>query len=391
MEPDMQLNHLLDLVEPSRSVTLLARTKELMQTDPTIINMTGGEPDFDTPKKVCDAAYQAMLAGETHYASPKGDPALREAIAEKLRRENGASYSADQILVTPGGKYGIYAAIQAILNPGDEVLWLTPGYVSYPAIVTLCGGSPVAVHLDYDRDYRITGEALEAAVTEKTRLLILNYPNNPTSRILHADELEEIKAFLRRHSQVLVLSDEIYEKILFDDNRMLSLISDPEFADRVVLINGFSKCMAMTGWRLGYVACPEPLYGAISRIFQHSLSATASFSQKAAIVALDCREEMEEMRASYERRMQIMMDGFADIPNMELKRPEGAFYAWVKFDTDWSAEELCDRLLESYGVAGIPGSAYGEEKYTTVRFCFAAPEERLHEMIRRMHEFSKLI
>ena len=383
-ETEIRLNGLLEKVEPSRSVTLLARVRQMQAEDPSILNLTGGEPDFPTPKAVCDEVYRQMLEGCTHYGDSKGDPALRQAIAEKLQRENGAPYEAEQILVTPGGKYAIYVALQALVNPGDEVLWLAPGWVSYPAIVTLCGGRPVRVPLVYEENYAITADLLEKYTTDSTKVLCLNYPNNPTGKILTESDLAELRIWLRRHPGVQVLSDEIYEKILFDGHAHRTLAADPEFFSRVLLVNGFSKCSAMTGWRVGYLACSPEIYPGALKIFQHSMSCTNSFVQKGALTALGLSEETEKMRAAYEHRRDLVFAGLAEIPRIEFRLPEGAFYAWVRFDTDLSPEALCTRLLEKAGIGGIPGSAYGEEGGCMVRFCFAAADGVLEEFVRRL-------
>lgn len=381
------LNAALDLVEPSRSVTLMQNITKMQSVDPTVMNLTGGEPDFDTPKAICDEVYRQMLAGNTHYCNSKGDPELRAAIADKLNKDNNANYSAEQILITPGGKYAIYAAIQALMNPGDEMMWLTPGWVSYPAIATLCGATPVAVHLDYNKDYAITEEQLEAHTSEKTKAICINFPNNPTGKIMSEADEKELKSWLRKHPDIIVISDEIYEQIIFDGRKVVSLAADPEFRDRVIIINGFSKCSAMTGWRLGYLACSPEIYKGALKIFQHSMSCTNSFIQKGAIVALKLQDETERMRAAYESRRNIVYEGLKDIPNIEFKLPEGAFYAWVKFDTEKSSEEVCDLLLEKAKIGAIPGVAYGEEGGTLVRFCFAKDDAVLKDFTSRMQEF----
>lgn len=383
----VKLNGALDRVEPSKSVTLMANINTMQALDPSVLNLTGGEPDFDTPKVICDAVYRQMLSGCTHYGDSKGDPELRAAIAEKLSNENNAPYSADQILVTPGGKYAIYAAIQALVNPGDEVLWLTPGWVSYPAIVTLCGGTPVAIHLDYDQDYCITEEVLEAYTSDRTKAICINFPNNPTGKIMSEADADALKNWLRRHPDVYVISDEIYEKIIFDGREVISLASDPEFFSRVFIVNGFSKSSAMTGWRIGYLACPVDVNSAALKIFQHSMSCTNSFVQKGAIEALRHPEETERMRAAYEHRRNLIYEGLKDIPNIDFKLPEGAFYAWVKFQTEKSSAEVCDLLLSEAKIGGIPGDAYGEEGGTMVRFCFAKDDETLTEFTNRMKKF----
>ncbi len=384
----MTYNETISNIPPSRSVTLLARAKELAAEDPDLLNFTGGEPDFPTPRPICDEVTRQMAAGNTHYSDSRGNESLRVRIAEKLARENGGSYTADQILVTPGAKMAIYLAVRALVNPGDEVMWLAPGWVSYSAIVRAAGGVPVTVRLRYAEDYRITREALEAAVTPKTKLLIINYPNNPTGRILTPADLEALTGFLRAHPDVWLLSDEIYEKIIYDGQRMVSMASFPEFADRVIVVNGFSKCSAMTGWRIGYLAAPPDLYDIAWRLFTHTMSCTSGFLQEGARVALDCAAETEDMRRAYEARRDRLVRAIAPIPGVELIAPAGAFYAWVRFDTDMTSEALSEALLEQVKVAGVPGAAYGEEEAVCVRFSFAAPEEDLAELPKRLQTFA---
>ncbi len=388
----MKYNENISAVEPSRSVTLLAKTKEMMKTDGKIINLTGGEPDFPTPAPICEEVTRQLAAGNTHYSDSRGNENLREAIARKLNEENGSPYMKDQILVTPGGKMAVYLIVRSLVNPGDEVIWLAPGWVSYPSIVEAAGGVPVAVHLRYDEDYRITRQALEAATSDRTKLLIINYPNNPTGRILTDADIIEISAFLRAHPQVRLLSDEIYEKIIFDGQKAVSMASFPEFFDRVIVVNGFSKSCAMTGWRIGYLACAEEgLYEVILKLFQHCMSCTSVFLQEGAVKALECKNEMEQMRLAYERRRDLLVEGMRQIPGMELIPPAGSFYAWTRFDTDMSSEELCEKLLAGAKISGIPGEAYGEEEAVCLRFSFAASEEDLKEMLVRLEKFAGTI
>lgn len=385
----MKYNERICRVEPSKSVTLLAKTKELQKTDRSIINLTGGEPDFATPEPVCEEVARQLAAGNTHYSDSRGDEALRIRIAQKLQEENHAPYQPDQILVTPGAKMAVYLTVRALLNAGDEAIWLTPGWVSYPSIVEISGGVPVAVHLNYEEDYRITREALEAAVSDRTKLLILNYPNNPTGRILREEDIQAVSAFLRAHPDVYVLSDEIYEKVIYDGNRAVSMASFPEFFERVIVVNGFSKCSAMTGWRIGYLACCRELYQVVLKLFQHSISCTSGFLQKGALTALDCTEETEQMRRAYEHRRDLLVQGIREIPGVEFLAPAGAFYAWLRFDTDLTSEELCDSLLEHAKIAGVPGSAYGEENAVCVRFSFAASDEELGRMLENLRLYQE--
>lgn len=389
MERQYRLNKTLEQIEPSRSVTLLARVRQMQAADPAVINLTGGEPDFDTPAGICEEAYRQLMAGNTHYGDSKGDPQLRQAIAQKLLSDNRAPYSPEDILITPGGKYAVNIALQAVLNPGDEVIYLTPGWVSYPAIVTLCKGIPVPVHLKRGNDFAITCEQLESAVTPRTRMLIINYPNNPTGRILTESDWEELKTFLRRHPDILLLSDEIYEKLIYDGRQHICPASDPEFFPRTLIVNGFSKSYAMTGWRIGYLACPAAIYGAVLKVFQHTISCVSGFIQKAALTALQFPEETERMRCAYERRRNIIYEGLSKIDRVTFDRPDGSFYAWVKFDTSMNSEELCEKILEKTGIGGIPGSAFGEEEECAIRFCYAADDASLKEFVKRLQSFCR--
>ena len=377
----MEFNRQISNVEPSKSVTLLTKTKELQKIDPEILNLTGGEPDFPTPKAICDTVVAELAAGHTHYSDSRGDAQLRARIARKLQEENHAPFQPENILITPGAKYAVYLTIRALINPGDEAIWLTPGWVSYPSIVEASGGIPVAVHLKYEENYRITAEALEAAVSDKTKLLIINYPNNPTGQILTEADIQALTIFLHKHPDIYVLSDEIYEKIVYDQKQIISLASIPEFFDRVVIVNGFSKCSAMTGWRLGYLACNTTMYQVVLKLFQHSISCTSGFLQRGALTAMDCVEETEQMRQAYEKRKNLLVKGIHEIPGVELLTPAGAFYAWVKFDTDMDSETLCNDLLDKAKIAGVPGIAYGEEDCVFIRFSFAASEDVLRTML----------
>ena len=383
----MEFNKQISNVEPSKSVTLLTKTKELQKSDPEILNLTGGEPDFPTPKAICDTVVAELAAGHTHYSDSRGDAQLRARIARKLQEENHAPFQPENILITPGAKYSVYLTIRALINPGDEAIWLTPGWVSYPSIVEASGGIPVAVHLKYEENYRITVEVLEAAVSDKTKLLIINYPNNPTGQILTEADIQALTVFLRKHPDIYILSDEIYEKIIYDQKQIISLASIPEFFDRVVIVNGFSKCSAMTGWRLGYLACNPAMYQVVLKLFQHSISCTSSFLQKGALTAMDCVEETEQMRQAYEKRKNLLVKGIREIPGVELLTPAGAFYAWVKFDTDMDSEPLCNDLLDKAKIAGVPGIAYGEEDCVCIRFSFAASEDVLKTMLERLKDY----
>ena len=348
------MNHRIESMRPSASMVLMAKAKELQKQDPTVIGLAGGEPDFSTPDRISMAAIRSLSEGYTHYVVGPGLPELRAAIRKKLLEENGIDWDENCILVTPGGKNAIYLAVQALLNEGDEAIVLDPAWVSYEPIIQAAGGVTVKVKLDHAKDYKITSQALEDACTNKTRLLIINYPNNPTGRILHEDEADILEAFLLAHPQVYLLSDEVYERIVYG-RHSISMAARPSVRERVITMNGFSKSVAMTGWRMGYLAAPKPVYDVAYKLYQHSLSCMSGFLQKGAMEAFRCH------------------------------KPEGAFYAWVFFDIrGMTSEEMCEYLMEKAGVVGMPGTAYGEESACCMRFSFAtatADLERAAEKI----------
>ena len=382
-----QFNRIISEIEPSRSVTLMAKAKEMQKEDPSVINLSGGEPDFATPERICREVTKALKEGDTHYSDFRGNADLRARIADKLLADNGIVCTADDILITPGGKYAVYLTVRALINPGDEAIWLTPGWVSYPSIVQASGGMPVAVHLNHEEAYRVHREQLEAAVSDRTKLLILNSPNNPTGKVFSKEDLKEIKDFLMAHPDVYVLSDEIYESIVYESYTAESLAADPALSERVIVINGFSKSSAMTGWRIGYLMCKNQAMPVIQKLFQHTLSCVSGFLQRGALVALDCKEETQKMREAYSRRRELLLKELGDVPGMKLFTPEGAFYAWIRFDVKEDSAAFAERLLDEAKIAGVPGDAYGEEGGTFVRFSFAASDEVLLEMAKRLRCF----
>lgn len=379
------MNRNIDRMRPSASVQLMQKAKQMKKVDPSVIDLAGGEPDFGTPAKITEATIQSLLAGNTHYAVGPGIPELRQAIRDKLERENGIHCSVDTIMVTPGGKNAIYLAIQALINPGEEVMILTPAWVTYEPAVIAAGGEPVCVDLDYRDDYTITEEKLEAAYSDLTRLIIINYPNNPTGRILHPQEADVLEAFLLKHPQVYLLADEIYEAIVFDGKKSVSMASRAAVQDRVITVNGFSKSVAMTGWRMGYLAASEPVYKAIYKLYQHSLTCVNSFLQVGAIEAFSCQEEIEQMRKVYEYRRDLLVEALNAIPGVTFAAPEGAFYAWVRFDVPgMTAAQMSEYLLQEAKIVGVPGNAYGEKHACYLRFSFATATDDLIEMTKRV-------
>ena len=380
-----QFNRNITGLTPSASIEFMAKAKALQAQGLDVINLAGGEPDFDTPAPIIEEACRQMKAGFTHYTVGQGLPELRQRIARKLLEENAAPYDADEIIVTPGGKNAIYLAISTLLNPGDEVLYLDPAWVSYVPMIEAAGGKAVPVVLRYENSYRIEAAALEAAVTERTKLLIVNYPNNPTGKVLTQPEAEILEQFLLNHPDVILLSDEIYERIVFDGNTTVSPASFPAIRDRVITVNGFSKSVAMTGWRLGYLAAPRPIARQIYKLYQHSITCVSGFIQKAAVVALDCTAEIEAMRASYAHRRELFFAALNAIDGVEAIAPEGAFYAWVRIQKkDMDSFALCNYLLEEAMVVGVPGESYGKGGAKCVRFSFATALEDLLEAAQRI-------
>ena len=378
-------------LQPSRSIVFMAQAKQMKATDPSIISLAGGEPDFDTPVKIREEVKRQLDAGYTHYTVGPGLPELREAIAEKLRVENNCAYPPEGVIVTPGGKFAIYMAVRSMVNPGDEVMYLEPGWVSYPSIIEASAAVPVPVRLTWDQDFRVTQEILEKHYSYKTKMLIINYPNNPTGRCLSMVEALEIQAFMEAHPDVLLLTDEIYERILYTGKENVSMASFPQIADRVLTVNGFSKSVAMTGWRVGYVAATPKLAKVMYNLFQHTMTCVSGFIQKAAVAALDCGEEVEQMRQEYERRRDMFIGALNAIDGVSCMMPEGAFYAWVKFDIPgYDSEKICDYILKHARVVGVPGVAYGTDE-PCVRFSFAASWEELETAAKRIAEAMKAL
>lgn len=365
-------------IAPSASMVVMAKAKKLKAIDPEIVDMGGGEPDFSTPKKICDELFRQIQAGYTHYTVGIGLPELREKIAEKLEKENGCHYSADGIIVTPGGKYAIYLAVRTLVESGDEVIYLNPSWVSYPSIVEASNGIPVPVDLDYKKEYRIDVGAIEKKITDKTKLLIINYPNNPTGRVLTRTEADALRDMMLRHPSLYVLTDEIYERIVYDGKVNISLGSYKEVSERVITVNGFSKSVAMTGWRIGYLAAGEEFVKVCSKLFSHTITCVSGFIQKAAIKAFECNDEIEKMRRIYEDRRNILMEKLNKIPRVYCMVPEGAFYAWVKFDIEGlDSNQVTEFILEKAKVAGVPGISYGEKNGSWMRFSFATSTDQI--------------
>ena len=377
---EYRYNPQLFSLAPSASIALMDKARAMKAQGLDIISLAGGEPDFDTPTAASLAGIGAINAGQTHYTTGRGMPKLRARIARKLLEENGIPAEADTVLVTPGAKAAIYCAVRTFVGPGDQVLLLDPAWLSYEAIVVAAGGQAVHASLDFDNGYRITQAVLESAVTPRCRMVILNTPNNPTGRVLTREEAEILGDFAKKHD-LMILSDEIYEKILFDGVH-LSLASLPELRDRVITVNGFSKCAAMTGWRLGYLTGPKEVVDRIYLLYQHIFTCVPEFVQEAGLAALDMPEAVAEMTESYRVRRDSFLEKLRTLPGFRCIIPQGAFYAWVQVDRD--ANEMADFLLQKAGVVTVPGGAYGENSRNCIRMCFAADPADLENAALRM-------
>ena len=380
------LSQLVAGVPASVTALMMMKGKELAAAGYDIVNLAGGEPDFDTPQHITDAALAAIRAGDTHYPPSFGTPALLQAIVDKLARENDVRhFTTQEILVTPGGKFALFAALSATLNPGDEVLILDPSWVTYAPIVQLTGGTPVRVPLSSADNFAITAETLREWVTPRTKLMMVNSPNNPTGRVLTQAEIDAVVTVSREHD-LYVLADEIYEHILFDGAQHISLAAQPGMAERTLIVNGFSKAYAMTGWRLGWLASPAPI-AKLARTFQtQSITSAASFTMAAGVAALNGPQEcVHEMTAAYAKRREFLLDALDEIPGVVCPPVEGAFYIFPKFPESVLASlELSRRLLEDGLIASTPGSAFGQAGEGHVRFSFAASMEDLERTVERL-------
>ena len=373
-------------------IRMAQKTRELRAKGHDIVSLTIGEPDFDTPENIRSAAKQALDEGFTHYSPVAGIPELREAIAEKLRIENGLSYHAANIVLANGTKQAINNVVLSVINPGDEAIVLAPYWVSYEASVKFAGGKCIVVSSTVAENYKPPVSRIAAAITPATKLLFLNSPSNPTGAVWSRAELDALAAVVRQHPKVMVLSDEIYEYILFD-GAMVSFASLPGMAERTITLNGFSKGFAMTGWRLGYAAAPLPVAVAMGRM-QSIISAGANmFVQKAAVEALKGpRDGVKRMVETYKRRRDLVLSGLQSITGVKIGPIPGTFYAFPDVSAFLgkrtsnnaidTSDQLCDWLLEVHGVSTVPGTAFGAPN--SIRLSFAASEVDIEKALVRI-------
>ena len=384
------LSNRVQKIKPSATLAVSDKAKQLKAQGVQIISMGSGEPDFDTPVNIQKAATQAISAGETRYTAVDGTPQLKNAICEKFKRENGLDYSANEVMVSSGGKQVFYNLCQAILSKGDEVIIPTPYWVSYPDIAILADATPVFIEAGLDQEFKITSEQLESSINANTKLFVLNSPSNPTGAVYTKSEIESLGAVLERHPHVNVISDDIYEHIRWEDDEFVNIaMACPNLKDRTIILNGVSKAYAMTGWRIGYAAGPEDIIKAMKKIQGQSTSNPSSISQAAALEAISGDQSFINMMVeAFERRHNFLVDSLNAIDGIECPKSRGAFYSFPR------VQGLIDRLglkddvefstycLDKISLALVPGSAFGAPGY--VRLSFATSMDNLKLAIERL-------
>jgi aspartate aminotransferase len=383
----MELAKRITGIEPSVTLAISAIAKAMQQDGKDVCSFSAGEPDFDTPEHIKTAAKKALDLGKTRYGAAAGEPQLREAIAAKLQRDNNLNYTAANILVTNGGKHSLYNLMMALIDPGDEVIIPAPFWLSYPEMVKLADGIPVIVPTDSSTGYKISPEALDAAITPKTKLFILNSPSNPSGVVYTPAELRALaKVIVDR--DILVVSDEIYEKIIYDGVEQVSIGAlGEDIFQRTIISNGFAKAYAMTGWRIGYLAAPVALIKATSALQGHSTSNVCTFAQYGAIAALEGSQEcVETMRQAFAMRRQVILDRLQAIPSLSCARPDGAFYIFINIgNTNLNSLEFCKQLLEQQQVAAIPGQPFGADDH--IRISYATDLTTIDKGMDRLERF----
>jgi aspartate aminotransferase len=391
----LELSNRVSNIKPSPTLAVSARAAQMKAEGKDIIGLGVGEPDFDTPQHIKAAGIDAINKGFTKYTAVGGTPSLKKAVADKFKRENGLDYTVKQILVSCGGKQSFYNLVQAFINPGDEVIIPAPYWVSYPDIVLLADGRPVVVEAGIEQNFKITPAQLAAAITPKTRMLVINSPSNPTGAIYSKDELAALGEVLRQHPNVLIASDDMYEHIRMDDAPFVNILNAcPDLYDRTMVLNGVSKAYAMTGWRIGYCAGPAPIIAAMDNIQSQSTSNPTSISQVAAEAALNGDQAcIQPMLAAFRERHRFVVDGLNAIQGVKCVDSGGAFYAFPDvrqaIATLHAAGKLADKTdlalteyLLGFGVAVVPGSAFGAEGY--IRLSFATSMANLEAALERI-------
>ena len=390
-----QLSNRLQRLAPSATLAMSQKSAEMKAQGIDVINMSVGEPDFNTPDHIKEAAKQAVDQNYSRYSPVPGYPELRKAIVEKLQRENGLSYTTNEVLVSNGAKQSVCNTVMALVNPGDEVIIPAPYWVSYPQMVLLAGGVPVVVEATFDQNFKMTPEQLEAAITPRTRLVILCSPSNPTGSVYNKEELRALANIIIKHEDLFVLADEIYEHINYV-GRHESIAQFPGMKERSIIVNGVSKAYAMTGWRIGYIAAPEWIVKGCNKLQGQYTSGPCSVSQKAAEFAYTQSQAcVEQMRQAFERRRNLIVELARDIPGLEVNVPEGAFYLFPKCSSFYgrtapdgstiaNSTDLALYLLQEGHVATVGGDAFGDPD--CFRMSYATSDDNIREAMRRIKD-----
>jgi aspartate aminotransferase len=388
----------LDRIQPSLTIAIATKARHMIADGKNVISLSQGEPDFDTPRNVKDAAIRAIEANESHYTDVAGTPALRKAVAAKFKRDSGLDYKPEEIIISTGGKQVIFNAMLATLDKGDEVIIPSPCWVSYPDIVSLADGTPVLVPCGQNHGFKLRAEDLEAAITPRTKWFMLNNPCNPTGAAYSKEDLRAICDVLLRHPNVWIFTDDIYEKLAYDGFRPATILEvEPKLRDRTVTMNGCSKAYAMTGWRIGFAGAPVQLIKAMDKLQSQSTSNPNSIAMAAAVEALTGpQESIEEMRRIFEERRNLVVSELNKAPGLNCHKPEGAFYVYPSVNgcigkttrggkTITDDESFVLALLDEEGVATVHGSAFCYPGY--IRIAYANATEELQEACRRIQHF----
>ena len=390
---DLQLSSRVQSIKPSPTLAVTNKAAELRAAGQDIIGLGAGEPDFDTPDHIKAAAIEAIHNGQTKYTSVDGTPALKKAIIAKFKRDNGLNYEANQILVSSGGKQSFFNLALAVLNAGDEAIIPAPYWVSYPDMVLVAEGKPVILESTAETRFKITPQQLEGAITDRTRLFVINSPSNPSGMAYTLSELQALGDVLKNHPQVMIATDDMYEPILWTGEPFCNILdATPELYDRTFVLNGVSKAYAMTGWRIGYAAGPAKIIGAMKKIQSQSTSNPASVSQAAAQAALDGSQDcVQTMVTAFRERHDYLVEALNTLPGVECLKGDGTFYAFPSFQGAINADssvsndvEFAEKLLKEAGVALVPGSAFGMPGH--MRLSFATSQEILTNAIERLRK-----
>lgn len=381
-----ELSRLLSSVPGSVTMAVADKAKALQAAGQDVIALAGGDPDFDTPDHIVQATFSSIEEGATHYPPTKGIPAALEAIAAKTERENGVQVDPKtQVIIAPGAKWAIYLALAAITNPGDEIIYLEPVWVSYPPMITLAGGTPVPVSLSSENNFTITADLLRAKVTPNTKAIMVNSPNNPTGRVLTADEVQAI-VDVATENDLFVIADEIYEHLVYDGRSNPTMAAQPGMAERTLSVNGLSKAYAMTGWRLGWLIAPPEIIKLAGKLSSQTVSSAANFTMHATIAALNGPQDcVAQMRDAYQQRRDFMVKALNEIEGVHCRSIEGAFYLFPSFPgSSKNSLELADALLEKAGIAGTPGVGFGAAGEGHIRFSIATAMSDLERAVERL-------